>query len=309
MIGQSDAAASLKDVLNDLEPERIATDRFSGRSLNLKWGYVFGGQFVAQALSAAQQTVREDQAAHSVHGYFLQAGDERKPVTYKVERIRDGKSFATRRVDAIQDDRTVFTLTASFQREEAGLEHQDLMPPTSGPEGLLSQAQIARKYLDSQPGAAGEQLSFERAIEIRPVDPIDILNPKEKPPLCSVWYRALGTLPDRPAVHRALLAYVSVYEPILDGDAATRSDLGQSGRAVHQLGSLNLVPPPIPDGRVAPFRDGQPVDERRPWARSRAVLHAGRSPRSLSSPGRTYSQADLRPAQQDRGATLKLSST
>ncbi|MGY4362904.1 acyl-CoA thioesterase-2 [Bradyrhizobium sp. i1.3.1] len=209
MIGQSDAAASLKDVLNDLEPERIATDRFSGRSLNLKWGYVFGGQFVAQALSAAQQTVREDQAAHSVHGYFLQAGDERKPVTYKVERIRDGKSFATRRVDAIQDDRTVFTLTASFQREEAGLEHQDLMPPTSGPEGLLSQAQIARKYLDSQPGAAGEQLSFERAIEIRPVDPIDILNPKEKPPLCSVWYRALGTLPDRPAVHRALLAYVS----------------------------------------------------------------------------------------------------
>ncbi|MCC8955795.1 acyl-CoA thioesterase II [Bradyrhizobium sp. Pear77] len=209
MIWQGDAAASLKDVVNHLEPERIATDRFRGRSLNLKWGYVFGGQFLAQALAAAQQTVREDQAAHSVHGYFLQSGDERMPVTYQVERIRDGKSFATRRVDATQDGRTVFTLSASFQREEAGLEHQDLMPKTSGPEGLLSQAQIGRNYMDSKPDAVGAQLSLERAVEIRPVDPTGIPNPEAQPPLLSVWYRALGTLPDRPALHRALLAYVS----------------------------------------------------------------------------------------------------
>lgn len=209
MIVQTDDAVSLQQVLEILEPERIETDRFRGRSPDLKWGFVFGGQFVAQALAAAEQTVREDQPAHSVHAYFLQAGDERKPITYNVERMRDGKSFAARRVDAIQDSRIVFTLTASFQRDEGGLEHQDLMPQTIGPEGLLSQAQIVRKYMDRMPGAAHEQLSFERAIEIRPVDPIDILNPQAKAPLRSVWYRILGTLPDRPALHRALLAYVS----------------------------------------------------------------------------------------------------
>lgn len=92
----------MKQVLQHLEPARVETDCFCGRSLDLKWGYVFGGQFVAQALTAAEQTVREDQAAYSVHGYFLHPGDVRKPVTYKIERIREGKSFATRRVDASQ---------------------------------------------------------------------------------------------------------------------------------------------------------------------------------------------------------------
>lgn len=205
----SSGAVSFKDVVDILDLECIGTDQFRGRSLNLKWGYVFGGQLVAQALLAAEQTVREDQAAHSVHGYFLQAADERKPIAYEVQRIRDGNSFAVRRVDSIQDGRTVFTLTASFQRDEAGLEHQDTMPQTPGPEGLLSQSQIARKYISSVPDATCEQLSFERAIEVRPVDPIDLLNPERKSPLRSVWYRALGTLPDRPALHRALLAYVS----------------------------------------------------------------------------------------------------
>lgn len=210
MICLDDSAVSLGTVLDLLEPRRIDTDKFHSRSLNLNWGYVFGGQFVAQALASAEQTVREDQAAHSMHGYFLRSGDERKPVTYQVERIRDGKSFATRRVDAIQDGRAVFTLTVSFHRPELGLEHQDPMPQMPGPNGLPSQAQIARKFIDRMPPeAAREQLSFERAIEIRPLDPVDILEPKSKPPLLGVWYRALGTLPDRPALHRALLAYVS----------------------------------------------------------------------------------------------------
>ncbi|MCS3765899.1 MULTISPECIES: acyl-CoA thioesterase [Bradyrhizobium] len=208
-----DRAASLKQVLEILEPERIEIDRFRAHSLDLKWGYVFGGQFLAQSLVVAEQTVREDQAAHSVHGHFLQSGDEHKPITYEVARVRDGKSFATRRVDAIQNGRTIFTLTASFHREEPGFEHQDPMPQVPGPEGLLSQAEIARKHIDRMsdriPNAAREQLSFEGAIEVRPVDPIGILNAEAIPPLRSVWYRALGTLPDRPVLHRALLAYVS----------------------------------------------------------------------------------------------------
>lgn len=200
---------SFNDVVDILEPKRIATDQFRGRSLNLNWGSVFGGQLVAQALLAAEQTVREDHVPHSVHGYFLQAADERKPITYQVQRIRDGKSFTMRRVCAKQDGGTVFTLTASFQRDEAGLEHQDTMPLTPGPEGLSSQAQIARKYISRVLDAPRKQLSFERAIEGRPVDPIDLLNPEAKSPPRSIWYRVLGTLPDRPALHRALLAYVS----------------------------------------------------------------------------------------------------
>lgn len=202
-------AVSLRDVLDILEPERIEADRFRGCSLDLGWGYIFGGQLVGQALAAAERTVREDQAAHSLHGYFLEPGDERMPVTYEVERMRDGKSFAARRVNALQGGRIVFTLTASFQCQEAGFEHQDLMPPTAGPEGFPSQAQIARTHLDRRPDAARTQLSFERAIEIRPVDPVDLVNPQAKPPLHGIWYRALGTLPDRPALHRTLLAYVS----------------------------------------------------------------------------------------------------
>ncbi|MDF0498867.1 acyl-CoA thioesterase II [Bradyrhizobium yuanmingense] len=199
----------MKELLEILEPERVDTDRFCGRTLDLKWGYLFGGQFVAQALAAAEQTVREDQAAHSLHGYFLRPGDERKPVSYQVERVRDGKSFAVRRVDAIQDGNPVFTLTASFHLEEVGFDHQAVMPEMPGPEGLLSQAQIARKYLDRMPDVAAEQLAFETAIEIRPIDPMNILDPEAKPPLRAIWYRAIGMLPDRPALHRALLAYAS----------------------------------------------------------------------------------------------------
>nr|WP_249804606.1 acyl-CoA thioesterase II [Bradyrhizobium sp. 23] len=199
----------MKEVISILEPERIEPDLFRGRSLDLKWGYVFGGQLVAQALAAAGQTVPEDQAAHSVHGHFLQAGDERKPITYRVERIRDGKSFATRRVDSIQEGRTVFTLTASFQREESGFEHQEPMPQIPGPDGLLSQTQMARKYMDRMPDVARDQMSFEHAIDIRPVDPVDMLHPVAKPPVRSVWYRAFGTLPHCPALHRVLLAFVS----------------------------------------------------------------------------------------------------
>ncbi|MET4121947.1 acyl-CoA thioesterase-2 [Bradyrhizobium sp. JR1.5] len=206
---QDNMAPSLKNLVDILEPKRLAGDQFRGHNLDLRWGYLFGGQLVAQALASAEQTIREDQSAHSVHGYFLRPGDERKPVTYQVERIRDGKSFATRRVEALQDGCTVFTLTASFHREEAGVEHQDLMPKMPFPEGLHTQAQITRKYTDRMPDATREQLSLNCAIEMRPVQPIDILHPDPRPPLRGVWYRAMGTLPDRPVLHRALLAYVS----------------------------------------------------------------------------------------------------
>ncbi|MER9249362.1 acyl-CoA thioesterase II [Mesorhizobium sp. M0590] len=192
-----------------LEPELVKTDQFRGISLDLGFGYVFGGQLVAQALAAAEQTVQVDQAAHSVHGHFLRPGNACEPIIYQVDRIRDGKRFATRRVDATQDGRTIFTMTASFQSEETGFEHQSPKPRIPGPGGLLSQAEIAGQYKDSLPEAGLWHLSFERAIEIRPVDPVDIFHPQAKPALSRVWYRALDKLSERPAVHRYLLAYIS----------------------------------------------------------------------------------------------------
>ncbi|MGY8638503.1 acyl-CoA thioesterase II [Bradyrhizobium sp. 14AA] len=202
-------AVPLSQMLDVLVPEQTEADQFRGHSLDWGMPYVFGGQFVAQALAAAELTVRKDQSAHSMHGYFLRAGDASKPVIYQVDRLRDGKSFATRRVDAMQDGRAIFTLTASFQCEEAAFEHQDLKPKVPGPENLLSHREVVRKYVDRTPGAIGRDLWIESAIEVRPVGLDDILTREAKPPLHRVWCRAVDKLPCSPALHRYLLALLS----------------------------------------------------------------------------------------------------
>lgn len=201
--------ASLRNLLDALEPKRIDTNRFRAQSLDLGWGHVFGGQIIAQALAVAEATVQEDRTVHSLHGYFLRPGNDRKPVIFQTLRVRDGKSFATRHVDALQDGRAIFTMTASFQCEEDAFEHQNFMPETPGPEELPSQAEIARKYIDRFPDAAREQLSLEHVVDVRPIDPVDIVKPEVKPPIRRVWYRVQGKLPDRPALHRHLLSFIS----------------------------------------------------------------------------------------------------
>ena len=202
-------SVSLKDVVALFQLERSGEDCFHGPSLDLKWGYLFGGQIAAQALAAAERTVEADQTAHSLHGYFLRPGDERIPVSYVLRRVRDGKSFATRHVDAIQGGHAIFTLIASFQREESGFEHQADMPQTPGPEGLMSQGEIARACGERMPDSAREQLSLEGAIEIRPVHVADPITSPTTSPMRRVWYRATERLPDSPALHRHLLTYVS----------------------------------------------------------------------------------------------------
>ncbi len=192
-----------------LELEQLEQDLFRGLSQDLGWGNVFGGQVVGQALSAAAQTVPEERRVHSMHGYFLRTGDAQKPIVYQVDRIRDGKSFTTRRVVAIQNGAAIFTMAASFQREEVGFEHQPEAPETPGPDGLLSEIEIARKYIDRIPPEFRDQATCERPIEIRPVDPVNVLRPKPMPPHRRVWYRAIDRLPDSPSVHRYLLAYAS----------------------------------------------------------------------------------------------------
>jgi acyl-CoA thioesterase-2 len=199
----------LTELLELLQLERIEEDLFRGQSQDLGWHNVFGGQVVGQALSAAAQTVPEERPVHSMHGYFLRTGDANKPIVYDVDRIRDGKSFTTRRVVAIQNGAAIFTMAASFQREEEGFEHQAERPPTKGPEGLLSEVELGRKYVARIPEHLREQATCERPIEIRPVDPVDPLRPKPMPPQRAVWYRSIDKLPDRPSLHRYLLAYAS----------------------------------------------------------------------------------------------------
>lgn len=199
----------LSELLALLRLEPIEENLFRGQSQDLGWGVVFGGQVLGQALSAAARTVPEERVVHSLHAYFLRQGDVRRPIVYDVDRIRDGRSFTTRRVVAIQGGRAIFSMSASFQREEPGFDHQATMPPVAGPEGLPSELELSRQRLDRIPEPLRARATAERPIEIRPVDPYDPTRPEVRPPLRHVWYRAVDALPDDPALHRYLLAYAS----------------------------------------------------------------------------------------------------
>ena len=203
----------MRDVLNELVDllslERIEENLFRGRSQDLGWGQVFGGQVLGQALSAAAQTAPPERPVHSLHAYFLRPGDVSRGIIYEVDRIRDGKSFTTRRVKAIQNGRAIFSLSASFQRQEQGFEHQDPMPEAPGPQGLASHLELMRQRADELPAALRTWALADRPIETRPVEPHDLLQPQPCPPTHLVWYRTTGALPDDPALHRYLLAYAS----------------------------------------------------------------------------------------------------
>ena len=202
----------LQELVELLRLERIEQNLFRGQSQDLGWGAIFGGQVLGQALSAATQTVPPERAVHSLHGYFLRQGDAKLPVVYDVDCIRDGKSFTTRRVVAIQNGRAIFNLAASFQVLEDGYEHAAAMPKTHGPEGLASELDLAKRFSDQIPPGLRKIAIAERPIEIRPVEPNDPLHPEVRPPQREVWFRASGTLPDDPAVHRYMLAYASDFQ-------------------------------------------------------------------------------------------------
>ncbi len=202
----------LSELVELLRLERIEAHLFRGQSQDLGWGAIFGGQVLGQALSAAAQTVPGGRSAHSLHGYFLRRGDASRPVIYEVDPIRDGKSFATRRVVAIQGGRAIFNLSASFQVDEGGLEHQSPMPTVPGPEGLESELTRNHRHAERIPAAFRERALAERPIEVRPVEGYSSLRPRKAPPRRSVWYRAVDPLPDDPALHRYLLAYASDFQ-------------------------------------------------------------------------------------------------
>ncbi len=199
----------LAELLGLLRLERLENTLFRGQSQDLGWGAVFGGQVLGQALSAAQQTVPSERQVHSFHGYFLRSGDVHRPIIYEVECIRDGKSFTTRRVVAIQNGKAIFSMSASFQARESGYEHHAPMPEAPDPEGLPSETELVRRLGDRVPEPLRARALADKPIEIRPIDPVDPLRPDVRPPRRMVWFRAADALPDDPALHCYLLAYAS----------------------------------------------------------------------------------------------------
>ncbi|MEM6531844.1 MAG: acyl-CoA thioesterase II [Myxococcota bacterium] len=202
----------LEELVALLALERIEHNLFRGQSQDLGWGRVFGGQVAGQALSAAVQTVPEDRVCHSLHSYFLRGGDPACPIVYEVDRIRDGKSFTTRRVVAIQKGRAIFNLAASFQVAEDGFEHQEEMPSVPGPEGLKSQLEHAQELEDELPEVLKAIVLGDRPIEIRPVDPYNFWKPEPRDPVNYAWYKAAGPLSDSPMLHQYMLAYASDFQ-------------------------------------------------------------------------------------------------
>ncbi|MDQ3034148.1 MAG: acyl-CoA thioesterase II [Myxococcota bacterium] len=203
----------LDELVTLLALEKIEENLFRGQSQDLGWSRVFGGQVLGQALSAAVQTVPAERHVHSLHAYFLRPGDVRKPIVYDVDRIRDGGSFTTRRVVAIQNGEAILNLAASFQIEESGFEHQDVMPAgVPAPESLPTEQERMAAHASKLPRGLRERATAERPFELRPVDTDDnLFEPRARPPQRMVWLRTVERLPDEPALHRYLLAYASDY--------------------------------------------------------------------------------------------------
>ncbi|WP_213875414.1 acyl-CoA thioesterase II [Pseudomonas sp. dw_358] len=203
----------MSEVLNDLVDllslEPIEENLFRGRSQDLGFRQLFGGQVLGQSLSAATQTLETDRHVHSLHGYFLRPGDAQLPVVYMVERVRDGGSFSTRRVTAVQKGKQIFTCSVSFQVDEVGFEHQASMPEVVGPEDLPTEIELMQAAAHLMPEHLREKLLCPKPIEVRPVTVRDPLNPEPAEPIKYIWFRADGTLPAQPALHKYLLAYAS----------------------------------------------------------------------------------------------------
>ena len=203
----------MSQVLDDLSAllklEVIEQGIYRGQSQDLGLPALFGGQVMGQALSAAQETIEEGRYIHSLHSYFLRPGDPKKPVIYDVENIRDGKSFSTRRIKAIQNGKAIFYMTASFQQPEQGFDHQDIMPDVVGPDALPSYSDFIRENSQHLHESIRGIFLAEKPIEIRPVEQYNWITPEKMPAKCQMWIKANGKLPDDLRIHTYLLAYTS----------------------------------------------------------------------------------------------------
>ena len=203
-------SAAMQELLSILDLEPLERNLFRGRSPQVGWQRVFGGQVIGQALVAAQRTVATERHVHSLHGYFMRPGDPSTPIIYEVDRIRDGGSFTTRRVVAIQHGEAIFTLAASFQLREDGLEHQMPAPlDVPPPEKLLGEKQLIAASIDQVPENIRKSWSRERPIEMKPVSLTHYVSREKLPPVQNIWIRATGEVPADEPLRAAVLAYLS----------------------------------------------------------------------------------------------------
>lgn len=200
----------LEQLIDLLRVKEIEKNTFKGLGQDLGFGRLFGGHVLAQSLMAAAQTVEKERTCHSLHGYFLRLGKTDDPIFYEVDLTRSGQSFSTRHVVAKQNGVAIFMMSASFQRQEKGFDHQAQMPQVAGPDGLKSELDRIREVQDKIPASVRANLTADRAIEIRVVDPVDHFKPDHRPAIKNSWFRTVAEVQDTdPLIHQAILAYAS----------------------------------------------------------------------------------------------------
>nr|WP_321461566.1 acyl-CoA thioesterase II [uncultured Cohaesibacter sp.] len=201
--------SAIDTLLSILDLETLETDLFRGISPQDGWQRVFGGQVIGQALVAASRTVEPARGAHSLHCYFMRPGDPKTPIIYKVDNLRDGRSFSSRRVLGIQHGKAIFNMAASFHKKEQGFSHQIEMPDIPGPENLPTEAEVFECYVSKAPDNIKAYFRRERPIELRPISMEHYVTRKKLEPKQYIWVRTTSALPDDPAIHKCALAYAS----------------------------------------------------------------------------------------------------
>lgn len=208
MMDASTTNAPVANMLAILDLERLSEMSFEGQSPQTGWQRVFGGQVIGQALVAAERTVEEARAPHSLHAYFLRAGDISVPIRYEVENLRDGRSFSTRRVTAWQKGEAIYAMSVNFQLFEEGLEFSRPMPDVPMPEEVISDQELREKFFAHLPEAAKKRFTEARPIAFRPINPMQFVG-LEKSATRRTWFRASGDIGDDPRINRCVLAYAS----------------------------------------------------------------------------------------------------
>ncbi len=201
--------SAVRELLDILDLEPLEHNLFRGRSPKTGWQRVFGGQVIGQALVAAQRTVDAERKVHSLHSYFMLGGDPKVPIIYEVDRIRDGGSFTTRRVVAIQHGHAIFSMSASFQRHENGLDFQIDMPDQPGPETLLNEKKMKEQFMHQAPEHVKKYWQRDRPIEMRATSFEHYISDKKLAAEQYVWIRATAEIPDDAPLQAAILAYAS----------------------------------------------------------------------------------------------------
>jgi acyl-CoA thioesterase-2 len=224
---------ALDKLLDLLNLEQIEMNIFRGRSPDERRQRVFGGQVAGQALVAAGRTVPADRPVHSLHAYFIRPGDPSVPIVYTVDRVRDGRSFTTRRVSAIQHGRTIFTLSASFHHPEPGPEYAEPMPEAPPPEAVERTSDRLARLLGKAPAHARDS-----PIDLRSVGPMSVeaaRDPSQRTTRNKIWLRVVGELPDDPLLHVCLMTYVSdltLLDSVLIGHGLSWMDGRTSGASL-----------------------------------------------------------------------------